>query len=61
MLDLLEVGGGHDDAFEGVLGGEDDVLLALAVLVEGDVGDLLVLAVGAVGVVGDGVDFYGLA
>ena len=61
VLDLVEVGGGHDDALEGVLGGEDDVLFALAVVVEGDVGDLLVLAVDAVGVVGDGVDFDGLA
>ncbi len=46
---------------EGVLGGEDDVLFALAVVVEGDVGDLLVLAIDAVGVFGDGVDFDGLA
>ena len=61
VLDLVEVGGGHHDALEGVLGGEDDVLLALAVLVEGDVGDLLVLAVDAVGVFGDGVDLDGLA
>ena len=61
VLDLVEVDGGHDDALEGVLGGEDDVLGALAVVVEGDVGDLLVLAVGLVGVVGDGVDFDGLA
>ena len=61
MLDLVEVGGGHHDALEGVLGGEDDVLFALAVVVEGDVGDLLVFAVDAVGVFGDGVDFDGLA
>ena len=60
VLDLVEVGGGHEDALEGVLGGEDDVLFALAVVVEGDVGDLLVLAVDAVGVFGDGVDFDGL-
>ncbi len=61
VLDLVEVGGGHHDAFEGVLRGEDDVFLALAIFVEGDVGDLLVLAVDAVGVFGDGVDFDGLA
>jgi hypothetical protein len=61
VLDVLEVGGGHHDAFEGVLGGEDDVLVAFAFAVEGDVGDLLVLAVGLAGVVGDGVDFDGLA
>jgi hypothetical protein len=61
VLDLVEVGGGHLDALEGVLGGEDDVLFALAVAVEGDVGDLLVLAVDAVSVFGEGVDFDGLA
>ena len=61
VLDLIEVRGGHEDALEGVLGGEDDVLLALAIVVEGDVGDLLVLAVDAVGVLRDGVDFDGLA
>ena len=61
VLDVVEVGGGHHDALEGVLGGEDDVLFALAVVVEGDVGDLLVLAVDAVGVFGEGVDFDGLA
>src|SRR5258708_18767471 len=61
VLDLVEVGGGHHDALESVLGGEDDVLFAFAVFVEGDVGDLLVLAVDAVVVFGDGVDFDGLA
>ncbi len=61
VLDLVEVGGRHDDALEGVLRGEDDVLFALAVVVEGDVGDLLVLAVELVGVVVDGVDLDGLA
>ena len=61
VLDVLEVGGGHHDAFEGVLGGEDDVLVAFSVAVEGDVGDLLVLAVGLAGVVVDGVDSDGLA
>jgi len=38
------------------LGCEDDALFALAVLVEDDVGDLLVLAVGASVVFGDGLD-----
>src|ERR1700761_5305664 len=61
VLDVLKVGGGHHDALEGVLGGEDDVLVALAGAVEGDVGDLLVLAVDAVGVFGEGVDLDGLA
>ena len=61
MFDLVEVGGGHQDALQGVLGSEDDVLLALAVLVEDDVGDLLILAVNLVAVVVDGVDFDGLA
>ena len=61
VLDVLEVGGGHEDALEGVLRGEDDVLFALVVGVEGDVGDLLVLAVDAVGVFGESVDFDGLA
>jgi hypothetical protein len=60
VLDLVEVGGSHLDALEGVLGGEDDVLLALAFAVEGDVSDLLVLAVDAVGVLDEGVDFHGL-
>ena len=61
VLDVLEVGWGHHDALEGVLGGEDDVLFALAVFVEDDVGDLLVLAVDFVGVFVEGVDFDGLA
>src|SRR5271170_5207458 len=61
VLDLVEVGGSHQDALEGVLGGEDDVLFALAFAVEGDVGDLLVLAVDAVGVCDEGVDFDCLA
>ena len=61
VLDLVEVGGRHEDALEGVLGGEDDVLFALAGIVEGDVSDLLVLAVDAVGVFGDGIDFDALA
>ncbi len=61
MLDLVEVDGAHDDAFQGVLRGEDDVLFALAVLVEGDVGDLLVFAVDAVSVFRERVDFDGLA
>ena len=61
VLDVLEVGGGHHDALESVLGGEHDVLFALASLIEGDVGDLLVLAVDAVGVLGESVDLDGLA
>ncbi len=61
VLDLVEVGRGHHDALEGVLGGEDDVLFALVIGIEGDVGDLLVLAVDAVGVFCEGVDFDGLA
>lgn len=61
VLDLVEVGGGHLNALEGVLGGEDDVFFALAFAVEGDVGDLLVLAVDAVCIFGEGVDFDGLA
>ena len=61
VLDLVEVGGAHDDALEGVLRGEDDVFFALTVLVEGNVGDLLVLAVDAVGVFVEGVDFDCLA
>jgi len=61
VLDLIEVGRGHHDALKGVLGGEDDVLFALVVGVEGDVGDLLVFAIDTVGVFGEGVDFYDLA
>ena len=61
VFDLVEVGGGHEDAFESVCRGEDNVLFALAGVVEGDVGDLLVFAVDAVGFLGDGVDFDGLA
>ncbi len=37
------------------------MLFALAVGVEGDVGDLLVFAVNAVGVLGEGIDLDGLA
>lgn len=61
LLDVAEVGWGHLDTLERVLGGEDNVLGALAFLVEGDVGNLLVLAVDAVGVFFERVDFYGLA
>ena len=58
LLDVREVAFGHDDALDGVLRGKGDVLFAAAGFVEADVGDLVVLAVGAVGVVGDGVEFY---
>jgi hypothetical protein len=61
VFDLVEVGGGHHDALEGVLRGEDDVLLAAAFGGEGDVGDLLVLAVDLAGVFVEGVDLDGLA
>ena len=61
VFDLVEVGGRHHDALEGVLGGEDDVLLAAAIGGEGDVGDLLVLAVDLAGVFVEGVDLDGLA
>lgn len=58
LLDIAEVVLGHDDALDGVLGGEGDVLFAMAGFVEADVGDLVILAVGAPGVVGDGVEFH---
>src|ERR1700679_3021462 len=61
MLDLIEVGGSHQDALERVLRGEDDVFVTLTGAVEGDVGDLLVLSVDAVGVLGEGVHLPGLA
>jgi len=61
LFDVFEVVLGHDDALDGVLRGEDDVLDAVAVVGEGDVGDLVVLAVGLVGVVGEGVEFDVLA
>ena len=61
VLDVLEVCGGHGDAGEGVLRGEDYVFCALAFAGEGDVSDLLVLAVDLVGVLRDGLDFDGLA
>src|SRR6185437_9578017 len=60
VLDLVEVGGRHGDSLERVLGGEDDMLLALAGFIEGNVGDLLVLAVDLIGIV-EGVDFDRLA
>ena len=61
VLDVVEVGWGHHDALEGVLGCEDDVLVAAAVRGEGDVSDLLVLAVDLVGVFGEGVHLDRLA
>ncbi len=60
MLDLFEVCRGHQDALEGVLRSEDDALGAAALLVEGDIGDLLVLAVGPAGVLREGLDLHGL-
>ena len=51
VLDVLEVGGRHHDALERVLRGEDDVLVAFAIGIKEDIGDLEVLAVGLVGVV----------
>ncbi len=64
--DLVEVGGGHGDAavgavVEGVLRGEDDALFAGTLLVEDDVGDLLVLADDLAGVEVEVIDFDGLA
>ena len=47
---VVEIGFGEGDALEGVGGGEEDVLDAAAGVVEGDVGDLAVGAVGLVGV-----------
>ena len=61
VLDVLEICGGHGDAAEGVLRGEDHVFCALAVAGEGDVCGLLVLAVYLVGVFEEGLDFDGLA
>jgi len=66
MLDLVEVGGGHHDSavnalIEGVRRGKDDMLLATAFGREGDVGDLLVLAIHLAVIVVDDVDFDGLA
>jgi len=56
-----EVGCGEGDALEGVGGGEEDVLLAAAGVVEGDVGHLMVGAVGEVGGGGEGFEGYVLA
>jgi hypothetical protein len=56
LLDVFEVVLGHDDALDGGAGSEGDLLGAVALLVEGDVGDLAVLAVGLAGVVVDGVE-----
>ena len=58
---VIEVGFGEGDALEGVGGGEEDVLLAAAGVVEGDVGDLVVRAVGLVGVGGEGFEGHVLA
>ncbi len=61
VLDVLKIGGRHHDAFEGVLRGEDDALVAFTIAVKEDIGDLHVFAVGLVGVFRDGVDLDGLA
>ena len=61
VLDIGEVGGRHHDALKGVLRSEDDVLVAGAILVEDDVGDLGVLPVGFAGVFGDGLNLDALA
>ena len=61
MLDLVKVGGRHHDALEGVLRGEDDMLVAASSILEGDVGDLLVLAIHLTGVFVQGVHLHGLA
>src|ERR1700678_3796671 len=61
VLYLIEICGGHQDALERVLRGEDDVFVTLAGAVEGDVGDLLVLSVNAVGVFSECVHLHGLA
>ncbi len=57
VFDLVHVDGAHDDAFERVLGSEDDALFAAPLPVEGDVGHLLIFAVWPVVLVGDGLDF----
>jgi len=49
---VVEIGFGEGYALEGVGGSEEDVLLAAAGVVEGDVGELVVGAVGLVGVGG---------
>ena len=59
--DVVEVGLGHHDAFEGVARSEDDVFGAGAAVGEDDVGDLLVGAVGPCLCLREGVDADGLA
>ena len=54
--DVVEIGGGEGDALEGVGGSEEDVLLAAAGVVEGDVGDLVIDAVGEVGLGREGFE-----
>ena len=61
VFDVVDVVLGDDHLFDGVLGGEDDVLDTVAGVVEGDVGDLLHLAVGLAVVVVDGLHFDDLA
>ncbi len=56
MSYVVEVGFGEGDALEGVGGGEDDALDAAAGIVEGDVGSLVVDAVGLVGGGGEGFE-----
>ena len=63
VLDLVEVGGRHDDAALSRVfcGAKTTCSSRLPSRVEDDVGDLLVFAVDFVGVVVDDVDFDGLA
>ena len=61
VFEVVEVFAGEDEAFDGVLWGEDDVFVAATIFVEADVGDLVVLAVRAIGVVVDGLHLYVLA
>jgi len=53
---VVEIGFGEGDALEGVGRGEEDMLLAAAGVVERDVGELVVGAVGLVGVGGEGFE-----
>ena len=61
VLEVVEVLASEDEALDGVLRGEDDVFVASTVFVEADVGDLVILAVGTVIVVVDGLHLYVLA
>src|SRR6266702_6795488 len=65
VLNVVKVGGGHHDrggaGIETARWCEDDVLFALALAIEGDVGDLLILTVDLPGIVVDRVDFDRLA